>query len=389
VTRAARAFTSRPRRVIVPSVSDLELGYLLAVAAAGMWSPRALAAWLTALGSPRAVVERAREARGEPPPGVEKLAPAALARLALIDDRAAGAALATAQRSGAKIVLHSDAYYPPALRDLCDPPLVLYVRGELACLRERAVAIVGSRAATSYGRSVATSMAAEFGAFGATVVSGLARGIDAAAHKGAVDSGVPTVAVLGSGIRALYPRYHALLADEIVERGGAVISEFPPDECARAFQFPMRNRVVAALAHATIVVEASTRSGALITARLADEIGRAVFAIPGDVGRATSKGTNALIADGVPLITSAADVAMHMRWDHALGRATRLSLEPDPLLELLRQARAIDELAALTGESVADLSAKLVVLELQGFVERGAGGVYAAVGSRATANSGA
>ena len=370
-------------------MDDLELGYLLAVAAAGMWAPRALAAWLAALGSPRAILEFVHRVGNEPPSGVEKLPPAALARLALLDDGAARAALAAAQRSGARIVLRSDAAYPAALFDLCDAPLVLYVRGDLECLRARAVAIVGSRAATSYGRSVAASMAAEFGAFGATVVSGLARGIDAAAHKGAVDSGVPTVAVLGSGIRALYPRYHALLADEIVERGGAVISEFPPDECARAFQFPMRNRVVAALAHATVVVEASTRSGALITARLADELGRAVFAIPGDVGRATSKGTNALIADGIPLITSAADVAMHMRWDLALGRATQLSLEPDPLLELLRQARAIDELAALTGESVADLSAKLVVLELQGFVERGAGGVYAAVGSRTTANSGA
>jgi len=369
-------------------VDELDLGYLLAVAAAGLWSPRALTAWVHALGSPRALVTHVRDAPGFIPPGIEKLSDTTAARLAVIDDSAARAAVAAAHASGSRVVVRDDEQYPATLRDLCDAPLVLYVRGDLACLNRRTVAIVGSRAATSYGRSIATAMAADFASFDATIVSGLARGVDAAAHKGAIDAGVPTVAVLGSGIRALYPRYHALLADEIVAGGGAVISEFPPDECARAFQFPMRNRVVAALAAATVVIEASTRSGALITARLADELGRAVFALPGDVGRQTSKGTNALIADGVPLVTSADDVAALLGWERANPViAEEVAGSRDSLLRLLDEARCVDELAQRCGESAAAVSAKLMLLELQGAVERRAGGRYAAVRAGTAANA--
>lgn len=362
---------------------------MLAVAGAGMWSPRALATWLHALGSPRAVIESVRQ-DAEPPPNAEQLSATARARLALIDDEAARAALETAARSGARVVLAADPEYPPALRDLCDAPLVLYVRGGLECAARRTVAIVGSRAASAYGRSIAASMSAEFAAFGATVVSGLARGIDAAAHKGAIAAGIPTIAVLGSGVQALYPDYHALLADDIVAGGGAVLSEFPPDEPARAFQFPMRNRVVAALAQATVVVEASTRSGALITARLSDELGRRVFAIPGDVVRPTSRGTNALIADGVPLVTSAADLAGLMGWS-ALTADMPGDLSPaDALLDLIADhARTVDELASCSGSSVAELSSRLMLLELAGAVERRPGGSYAAVRRRPAANAGA
>jgi DNA processing protein len=368
-------------------LDDLDLGYLLAVAAAGMWSPRALATWLRALGSPRAVVQRIQQG-AEPPPDVEKLSATTRARLALIDDAAARAALDAAARSGARVVLDSDADYPAPLRDLCDAPLALYVRGALECATRRTVAIVGSRAASSYGRSVAASMSAEFAAFGATVVSGLARGIDAAAHKGAIDAGIPTIAVLGSGIRALYPDYHALLADEIVAGGGAVLSEFPPDEPARAFQFPMRNRLVAALAQATVVVEASVRSGALITARLGDELGRQVFAVPGDVLRSTSRGTNALIADGVPLVTSGADVAGLMGWGSTLSAPAQAGAPVDALLDLIaKQGCTVDELALRSGLPVAELAARLMLLELAGALECRPGGVYAAVRPRAAANA--
>jgi DNA processing protein len=371
-------------------LDDLDLGYLLAVAGAGMWAPRALATWLRALGSPRALVQSVRQGE-EPPPNAERLSATARGRLALIDDVAARAALDAAARSGARVVLDSDADYPANLRDLCDAPLVLYVRGALECTARRTVAIVGSRAASGYGRSVAASMAAEFAAFGATVVSGLARGVDAAAHKGAIDAGAPTVAVLGSGVQALYPDYHALLADEIVAGGGAVLSEFPPGEPARAFQFPMRNRVVAALAQATVVVEASARSGALITARLADELGRRVFAVPGDVVRPTSRGTNGLIADGVALVTSAADIAGLMGWGAELTLPLApCASPPNALLDLLTtDGCSIDELAARSGQPVGDLSAKLTLLELAGAVERRPGGAYAAVRARPAANAGA
>jgi len=361
-------------------LDELNLGYLLAVAGAGMWSPRALATWLRALGSPRAVILHVKEF-AEPPLGAERLSPAARARLAAIDDAAARVALDAAAKSGAHIVLDRDPDYPSALRDLCDAPLVLYVRGSIESVTRRTVAIVGSRAASAYGRSVATSMAAEFAAFGATVISGLARGIDAAAHRGALDAGIPTAAVLGSGVRALYPDYHSLLADEIVAGGGAVISEFPPGEPARAFQFPMRNRVVAALARATVVVEAGIRSGALITARLADELGRSVFAVPGDVTRPTSRGTNGLIADGVALVTSGADVAGLMGWGASLPPVADAA---DParrtLLDLVSaEPCSVDELAARSGRPVAEISAELMVHELGGLVQRCPGGAYAAV----------
>jgi DNA processing protein len=374
-------------------MDDLDLGYLLAVAGAAAWAPRPLASWFRALGSARAIVERVRAQDGAPPQGAEPLSFEALARLAALDDAAAARALGEARAADARIVLRDDAAYPARLRDLCDAPLVLYCRGDLAVLEGRCIAIVGSRAATSYGRSVAAAMASDCAAFGVTVISGLARGVDAAAHRGALEANVSTVAVLGSGVCALYPPYHALLADEIVAAGGAVLSEFPPGTTARAHQFPMRNRVVAALADATVVVEASTRSGALITARLADELGRNVYAIPGDVMRPTSCGTNALIADGVPLVTSVADVAALQNWEcrvpTELCSAGALAPENGTvnLLALLGGGAGVDELSAQTGIPAADLAAQLTLLELQGVVERQPGGVYAAVRARAASKA--
>lgn len=367
---------------MLAAMDDLELGYLLAVAGAGAWAPRPLASWLRALGSPRAIVDHIRAHEGAPPDGAEALSFDALTRLAQVDEAAAAGALEEARGANVRIVLHSDADYPAKLRDLCDLPLVLYCRGHLGALERRCVAIVGSRAATSYGRSVATAMASDFAAFGVTVVSGLARGIDAAAHRGAIEASAPTAAVLGSGVCALYPPYHALLAEEIVVAGGTVLSEFPPSMTARSHQFPMRNRVVAALADATVVVEASNRSGALITARLADELGRAVYAIPGDVTRPTSCGTNALIADGVPLVTGAADVAALLNWEPlglSSSSAPSGSQENRDLLKLLDGGTGIDELSARMGAAAADVAARLTLLELQGIVERKPGGNYALV----------
>ena len=276
-------------------MDELDRGYLMAVSGALVWTPRLLRSWLDGCGGARALLQVVETDDATPPYGAEPLGSRAIARLRAIDDRAAAHAIADLQRSGARVLTDADPEYPPSLRDLNDAPPLVYVRGNASAIGERAVAIVGSRAATAYGRTVAAELAAGFGALGACIVSGLARGIDAAAHKAALDAGAPTVAVVGSGLSALYPPYHSLLADDIVAAGGAVLSEFPPMLPAHAHQFPMRNRIVAALSRATILVEAGTRSGALITARLADELGRRVFAIPGDVGRPTSAGTNALI----------------------------------------------------------------------------------------------
>jgi DNA processing protein len=362
-------------------VDELDRGYLMAVAGALVWSPRPLRTWLDACGSARGVCDAVRSIDGGAllPPGVEPLTVAALARIREIDDAAACRANDDLGRSGARLISDADADYPPQLRDLADPPPVLYVRGDPGAIGTRAVAIVGSRAATSYGRHVAATLAAEFGGLGACIVSGLARGIDAAAHKAALGAGALTVAVVGSGLSALYPPYHSLLADDIVEAGGAVLSEFPPLLPPRAHQFPMRNRIVAALANATIVVEAGERSGALITARLADEIGRHVYAIPGDIGRPTSAGTNGLIKDGVPLVTGALDAARLLGWVTAANAHERNPGETaDPLLALVPPAGIdADELAAQTGVEIGSLLARLTLLEIRGLVERLPGGSFA------------
>ncbi len=382
--------------------NELELGYLLAVAGAAVWTPRPLVAMLDILGTGRALVDFARDAHRCMALPCEQLGVEAMGRIAAIDDAAARRALAEAQEDDQRIVTSVEDRYPARLRHLCDPPPVLYYRGKLASLQERVVAIVGSRAATPYGRSIARTMAAEFAAFSATVISGLARGIDAAAHRAANEANVPTVAVIGSGLLALYPNYHSLLASEIVAKGGAVISEFPPKMAARQHHFPMRNRLVAALADATVVVEAGARSGALITARLAGDLGRPVFAVPGDVGRTTSEGSNALIKDGVALTTGAADIAAVLGWE-ACGQHARINsrdymasdnytaapmgsrdcIPADDLASRLIAALApggsdVDEVCAVTGLDAATVSAHLTLLEMQGVVERRAGGLFSA-----------
>lgn len=367
-------------------MDELELGHLLATSAAAVWTPRPLVAMLSALGSARALVEYAKAASIVAPP-CELLSAEALDRIAAIDDDIARRALEDARKQGQQFVTSAEAHYPRRLRDLCDPPPVLYYRGCLSALDGRTVAVVGSRAATPYGRSMAGSIAAELAAFGAAAISGLARGIDAAAHRGALRASVPTIAVIGSGLQALYPPYHRGLADEIVAAGGAIISEFPPKLPARPHQFPMRNRVVAALADATYVIEAGVKSGALITARLACDIGRQVFALPGDVGRSTSEGTNGLIKDGVALATGAADIAGVLGWGMALSSTGGEDLGCALLSALAPGGSAIDEVCAKTGMDSASVAAQLTMLEMGGLVERHAGGLYAAVAAPRTANA--
>ncbi len=344
-----------------------------------MWAPRPLVAMLTKLGGPRALIQYARAAAHEPPPPCELLSAEALSRIAAIDEHAAHTALAEACKDGNQFVTSADACYPARLHNLCDPPPVLYYRGRMDALDGRVVAIVGSRAATQYGRSMAGTIASDFAAYGVTVVSGLARGIDAAAHRGCIEQQAPTVAVIGSGLRVLYPPYHSRLADEIVAAGGAVISEFPPHMPARQHQFPMRNRLVAALADATFVIEAGTKSGALITARLASELGRHVFALPGDVGRSTSEGTNGLIKDGVALATGAADVAGVLGWSIALAPNSTHDITNALLVALAPGGSPIDEVCAKTGLDSATVSAQLTMLEMQGLAQRQTGGLYVAV----------
>jgi len=361
------------------SMDELELGYLLAVSAAAVWTPRPLVAMLATLGSPQALVEYAKAASLETPPACELLSAEALDRVAAVDEHVARAALRDARELGFEFVTRADPRYPRRLCDLCDAPPVLYYRGNIDSLKGRAIAVVGSRGATPYGRSMAQAVAADFAAYGVTVVSGLARGIDAAAHRGSIRQQAPTAAVIGSGLGALYPPYHSRLADEIVAAGGAVISEFPVKMQARPHHFPMRNRLVAALADATFVIEAGIKSGALITARLACELGRHVFALPGDVGRSTSEGSNGLIKDGVALATGAADIASVLGWSIMLASNGGNDLNNALLVALAPGGSPIDEVCAKTGLDSATVSAQLTMLEMQGLAERHPGGLYVAV----------
>jgi DNA processing protein len=270
---------------------------------------------------------------------------------------------------GFRFVARSAAEFPALLRAVHDPPPGLFVRGsaELELLARPAVAVVGARSCSSYGASVARTLARALGAAGLVVVSGLARGVDAEAHRGALEAGGTTVAVLGCGIDRDYPASHAELARRISEEG-LVVAEYAPGVEPAPWRFPARNRIIAGLCAATVVVEARERSGALITADLALEEGREVFAVPGEITSALSAGTNDLLKLGASPLTRAADVLSCFGIEPAPGPAER-----SPLLELL--PASADDLVRLTGRPAAEIARELVELELAGLAIA-ADGVY-------------
>jgi len=282
-----------------------------------------------------------------------------------------------AARLGLGLVGWDDPDYPALLRASFDPPPVLYVKGKLPSFPEPgAVALVGSRGSSAKGRALARGLAAELAATGFVIVSGLARGIDTAAHEGALVGKGQTVAVLGSALDRLYPPENAPLADRIAAQG-AVISEFPLGTAPLPGHFPRRNRVIAALCRGTVVVEAAARSGALITARFALEEGREVMAVPGHPGDRGAEGTNALIRDGAALVRGAEDVAQELGVTIA-SASDASTTASDGLLGTLRPDRplSLDELVAQSGRPAPDLLAELGVLEVRARVRRLAGGLY-------------
>jgi DNA processing protein len=282
--------------------------------------------------------------------------------------------------SGFRFVARADADFPARVRSIHDPPVGLFVRGAapLGLLDSPCVAIVGARACSTYGTAVALAFARELAAAGVVVVSGLARGVDAAAHRGALDAGV-TVAVLGCGIDRDYPRAHANLAAQVAERG-LILSEYPPGVEPAPWRFPARNRIVAGLAAATVVVEARERSGALITADLALEEGREVLAVPGEITSRLSHGTNALLRLGATPATCVDDVLAAVGVEPVREPMARL----EERLEAVRVAVAdvpvsVDELAARAGLEPGEAAAALAELELLGLV-RESDGRYREVG---------
>ena len=306
--------------------------------------------------------------------------PDAASRLATLRADAA-AAIDRAQARTLAAIAWGDPAYSTALATIADPPPVLWTRGRDAALNALSVAIVGSRAATPYALSVAAQLAGDLAARGVVVVSGLARGVDSAAHRGALAAGGITVAVLGSGADVIYPREHAALAAEIDVRG-AVISELVPGTPPTPFFFPLRNRIISGLARAVVVVEANQKSGSLITARCALDQGRDVLAVPGNVLTGRNRGAHALLRDGAKIVESADDILEELGLSaQNPAEVRRPAASGDPVLACLMPGEPcdLDAIAERSGLGPTALLPRLFELELQGAIARVGGGRFVRV----------
>jgi DNA processing protein len=294
-----------------------------------------------------------------------------------LDDlrRRAREALASGRELGIEPVPWDSASYPVALTTIVDPPPVLWVRGSIDVLNRDAVAIVGARAASPYGLSVAERLASDVAAAGLVIVSGMARGVDSAAHRGALAAGGLTVAVLGSGVDVIYPPEHAPLARDIA-RTGAVISELVPGTPPLSHFFPMRNRIISGLCRAVVVIEAGEKSGSLITARMALEQGRDVLAVPGNVLSGRNRGAHGLLRDGAKIVESADDILEELGLPSSVRRPGQAAT--DPVLASLTPGEAtdLDAISHRTGLTPTRLLPRLLELELAGAVARVGGGKF-------------
>lgn len=305
----------------------------------------------------------------------------------LADNATADDVIALCRQRSVDILLEGTAAYPALLSRIDDPPGLLFVRGTLLPQDSLSVAIVGARHATAYGLKVAEQLGAALARAGYTVVSGLARGIDAAAHRGALRAGGRTIAVLGSGVLSVYPPEHADLAREVID-SGALISELPPLTAPHEGTFPQRNRIVSGLSLGVVVVQAADRSGALITARLATEQGREVFAVPGAIDCRMSRGTHQLIRDGAKLVESVDDIleefgplfetattadgrAVQSAAELQLGDIERTVLDAcDALARGGTKSVAIDDLVDSSGLAASQVLATIGVLEMRRLIRR-------------------
>lgn len=290
------------------------------------------------------------------------------------------AELAEAQSRGINIITQEDAHYPKSLRHMYDPPLALYVWGELTAADQHAIAVVGSRRTTHYGQQVAHSIAKDLANSGLTIISGLARGIDSFAHKGALEANGRTIAVIGSGLGQLYPPENLKLAEQIANGHGAVISEFPLQQAPDKKTFPMRNRIVAAWSSGVLIAECSSWSGSLITANLGLEMGKTIYAVPGPIDRPTSAGCNQLIRDGATLVRSADDILSDLE---ILPLHTELEVQPaatptpdlDPTEQavftiLSKEEALVDYIVAESQLPVSTVIATLLKLEMKRLIRQ-------------------
>lgn len=288
------------------------------------------------------------------------------------------------ESQGITILTWEDADYPRRLKDIEQPPPVLYVRGRLMEDDFWAVAIVGTRRVTAYGRQVTEEIASFLAANGITIVSGLARGVDAIAHQSALRAGGRTLAVLGSGVDRIYPPEHTRLAQQIIAQG-ALLSDYPPGTAPEAANFPPRNRIISGLSMATVVVEAGETSGALITAQFAADQGREVFAVPGNILAPQSKGTNRLIAQGARPLLSAQDLLdiLNLTRTQEQHQARQVlpanDVEASLLAVLSHDPLHVDEICRQTGLPVERVAAALTMMELKGLARQVGGMNFVAV----------
>ena len=321
-------------------------------------------------------------------PRLKKLSPAVCARLKKARDGTyPDAFFEKLEKMGIRAVsrLHPD--YPPPLHDIFLPPPVLYARGRLPVPTERAVAVVGSRRATRYGLEAAFTVGRDLALMGITVVSGLARGIDARAHEGALEADGPVVGVLGCGVDVPYPKENAKLCDEVAERG-CLLSEYVPGTRPLRGNFPMRNRIMSGLCRAVVVAEAGVKSGALITADHALAQGRDVFAVPGSIFSPACEGSNRLLSDGAAPLLKAEDVALAYGWGRQTASAPKkaVPLPDDPLQRRIAQRlssgpASFDDLADTLEIEAGKLNSVLTIMELSGIIIQLSGRMFSLPGA--------
>lgn len=335
-------------------------------------------------GSPRAAWEASvKELTGAP--GIGANDPENLARRRAEFDPAEEAA--RLRCAGMKFICYNEPGYPENLLQIFDPPPVIFIKGSVKSLDKLAIAVIGSRRPSPYGLLVAEKFARDLAALGVTVVSGMARGIDTAGHKGALSGGGRTVAVLGCGLDVVYPRENKRLMDKIVD-SGAVISEYPLGTPPEPWHFPARNRIISGLSLGTVVVEAAEKSGALITADFALEQGRDVMAVPGNVVSPLSRGPHKLIKQGARLVEGAGDIIDEMGLERLFpiqeedaGGKVKMSVEEKALYNLLSlEPVSLDELIDRTGFLPQKVLAALAYLEIKGLTRQMPGKLYVRAG---------
>jgi DNA processing protein len=360
---------------IAPDVRDL-----LALNLLPGLGPRLTAALLQRFGSAGAVLRAGAAQLREVPHIGQNLSEKLYEAMRSLD---VDAELALLERHGVQLRRLGTPEYPAALAEIHGPPHLLYVRGGIEPGDARAVALVGSRHFTGYGRRVAERLATELARAGYVIVSGLARGIDGIAHKAALQAGGRTLAVLAGGLSRIYPPEHAGLADEVAA-AGALISEAPMKQEPLAGMFPARNRIISGLSRAVVIIEAAEKSGALITAEHAAEQGRTVFAVPGAIDSPTSAGANALIRQGAVLVRGAEDIIEELEGIRAAATPVAPPAPPPDLDDMQRRlweflgegARHLDEMAQRLGLPVPQLSGALLTMEMKKLVRRLPGNRY-------------